>query len=116
LTVYGDGGQTRSFCYVEDEVEGLYRLFLSDYTMPVNIGNPIEFTILELAEKVLALVGGPSHIDYRPLPEDDPKVRQPDITVARELLHWEPAVTLDEGLRRTIPYFAEVIAASEHAR
>jgi dTDP-glucose 4,6-dehydratase len=109
LTVYGDGGQTRSFCYVDDEVEGLYRLFLSNYTLPMNIGNPIEFTILELAQKVLALVGGKSRIDYRPLPEDDPKVRQPDITLARQILGWEPQITLDEGLERTIPYFRSVL-------
>ena len=109
LTVYGDGGQTRSFCYVDDEVEGLYRLFLSDYTMPMNIGNPVEFTILELAQKVLALAGGKSRIDYRPLPEDDPKVRQPDITLARRVLGWEPKVSLDEGLKKTVPYFRSVI-------
>jgi dTDP-glucose 4,6-dehydratase len=112
LTVYGDGGQTRSFCYVDDEVDGLYRLFLSDYTQPVNIGNPDEFTILDLAEKVLALVGGTSRIDYRPLPEDDPKVRQPDITLARDLLGWQPRVTLDEGLRKTVPYFEQLLATS----
>jgi dTDP-glucose 4,6-dehydratase len=105
LTVYGNGEQTRSFCYVEDEVEGLYRLFMSDYTLPMNIGNPVEFTILELAQKVLAMVGGKSRIEYRPLPEDDPKVRQPDITLARKVIGWEPRVTLDEGLKRTIPYF-----------
>src|SRR5262245_929734 len=109
LTVYGDGGQTRSFCFVQDEVEGLYRLFLSDYTMPMNIGNPIEFTILELAQKVLALVGGSARIDYRPLPEDDPKVRQPDIALARKVLGWEPRVSLDEGLKRTVPYFRGII-------
>jgi dTDP-glucose 4,6-dehydratase len=109
LTVYGDGQQTRSFCFVEDEVEGLYRLFLSDYTMPMNIGNPIEFTIKELAEKVLALVGGPSRVDYRPLPEDDPKVRQPDITVARSILGWEPKISLDDGLKKTVPYFRGII-------
>ncbi len=112
LTVYGDGAQTRSFCYAQDEVEGLYRLFLSDYTQPVNIGNPVEFTIIELAEKVLALVGGSSRIEYRPLPEDDPKVRQPDITLARSLLGWEPTVTLDEGLRKTVPYFERLLTTS----
>jgi dTDP-glucose 4,6-dehydratase len=115
LTVYGDGGQTRSFCFVQDEVEGLYRLFLSDYTMPMNIGNPIEFTILELAQKVLALVGGPARIDYRPLPEDDPKVRQPDITLARKVLGWEPRVSLDEGLERTVPYFRGILSHTASA-
>jgi dTDP-glucose 4,6-dehydratase len=112
LTVYGDGRQTRSFSYVTDEVEGLYRLFLSNYTQPMNIGNPDEFTILELAEQVLALVGGTSRIDYRPLPEDDPKVRRPDITLARRVLGWEPKVTLQEGLKKTIPYFEHMLAAS----
>src|SRR5688572_254409 len=109
LTVYGNGDQTRSFCFVEDEVEGLYRLFMSDHTMPMNIGNPVEFTILELAKKVLALIGGESKIDYRPLPEDDPRVRQPDITLARKVIGWEPAYTLEEGLKKTIPYFRSVL-------
>ena len=109
ITVYGDGQQTRSFCYVEDEVEGLYRLFMSDYTQPMNIGNPDEFTILELAEKVLQLTGSKSGIERRPLPEDDPKVRRPDITLARTILGWEPRFTLEEGLKRTIPYFASLV-------
>ena len=109
LTVYGNGEQTRSFCYVEDEVEGLYRLFMSNHQMPVNIGNPVEFTILELAQKVLALVGGKSRIDYRPLPEDDPKVRRPDISLARKVLGWEPRMNLEEGLRHTIAYFRSVV-------
>ena len=112
LTVYGSGEQTRSFCYVSDEVEGLYRLFMSNHQMPVNIGNPVEFTILELAQKVLALVGGNSKIDYRPLPEDDPKVRQPDITLARKVLGWEPKMSLEEGLRQTIAYFKSIVEAS----
>lgn len=115
LTVYGDGQQTRSFCYVEDEVEGLYRLFLSDYRMPMNIGNPVEFTIRELAEKVLALIGGSSKIETHPLPEDDPKVRRPDITLARQVLGWEPKVGLEEGLKKTIPYFRGVISAATTA-
>jgi dTDP-glucose 4,6-dehydratase len=97
LTVYGDGGQTRSFCYVSDEVEGLFRLFMSKHNTPMNIGNPDEFTIRELAEKVLAQVGGKSRIETRPLPEDDPKVRKPDITLARQVLGWEPKVDIDEG-------------------
>jgi dTDP-glucose 4,6-dehydratase len=105
LTVYGDGGQTRSFCYATDEVDGIYRLFLSDYRMPVNIGNPNEFTVLQLAERVIELTDSRSPIEHQPLPEDDPKVRRPDITVARRELGWEPRVQLDEGLRTTIPYF-----------
>ena len=105
LTVYGDGGQTRSFCYVSDEVEGIYRLFMSDITGPVNIGNPDEFRVGELADLVLELTGSSSEIRHLPLPEDDPKVRQPDITRARELLDWEPQVPLREGLARTIEYF-----------
>ena len=105
LTVYGDGSQTRSFCYVADEVEGLYRLYRSEVIGPVNIGNPRELTVGELAERVLALTGSSSPIETAPLPEDDPKVRQPDISRARELLGWEPGVPLDEGLRWTISYF-----------
>ncbi len=109
LTVYGAGDQTRSFCYVSDEVEGLYRLFMSDYRMPMNVGNPDEFTIRQLADKVLQQVGGKSQIEFRPLPEDDPKVRRPDITIARKVIGWEPAVNLDDGLRLTIPYFRDVL-------
>jgi dTDP-glucose 4,6-dehydratase len=105
LTVYGDGDQTRSFCYVSDEVEGIYRLFMSDITGPVNIGNPDEFRVGELADLVLGLTGSSSEIRHLPLPEDDPKVRQPDITRARELLDWEPQVPLREGLVQTIEYF-----------
>ena len=105
LTVYGDGDQTRSFCYVSDEVEGIYRLFMSDITGPVNIGNPDEFRVGELADLVLELTGSSSEIRHLPLPEDDPKVRQPDITRARELLDWEPQVPLREGLTQTIEYF-----------
>ena len=105
LTVYGDGGQTRSFCYVSDEVEGIYRLFMSDITGPVNIGNPDEFRVGELADLVLELTDSSSEIRHLPLPEDDPKIRQPDITLARELLDWEPQVPLREGLALTIEYF-----------
>ncbi len=105
LSLYGDGSQTRSFCFVSDEVEGIYRLFMSDERMPVNIGNPIEFTVRQLAELVLELTGSRSTIKSHPLPTDDPKVRQPDITRARKLLGWEPAVPLREGLERTIAYF-----------
>ncbi|MBL8977313.1 MAG: SDR family oxidoreductase [Gemmatimonadetes bacterium] len=105
LTIYGEGQQTRSFCYVSDEVDGIYRLFMSDHTEPTNIGNPNEFTVRQLAEKVLALTGSSSKIEQRPLPTDDPKVRRPDITKARTLLGWEPKVELEEGLRHTIAYF-----------
>ena len=105
LTVYGDGSQTRSFCYVSDLVEGIYRLLLSDEHMPVNLGNPHEMTLIDLAKRVIALSGVGGGIVSTPLPEDDPKVRQPDITRARQLLGWEPTVDVDEGLRRTIEWF-----------
>ncbi|MEW6582560.1 MAG: UDP-glucuronic acid decarboxylase family protein [Actinomycetota bacterium] len=102
LTVFGDGGQTRSFCYVSDLVDGLWRLIRSDYHGPVNIGNPGEYTILELAERVRAAVGSSSEIVFEALPQDDPTIRQPDITLARELLGWEPTVSLDDGLALTL--------------
>jgi dTDP-glucose 4,6-dehydratase len=105
LTVYGDGGQTRSFCYVSDLVDGILRLFKSDEPDPTNIGNPNEFTVLQLAEEVLRLTGSSSSIEKHPLPIDDPKVRRPDITKAREHLQWEPEVTLVDGLQRTIDHF-----------
>jgi dTDP-glucose 4,6-dehydratase len=105
LTLYGDGSQTRSFCYASDLIEGIYRLFASDRTDPTNIGNPNEFTVRQLAEQVLRLTGSRSPIVTRPLPTDDPKVRRPDITVARQTLDWEPRVELEEGLQRTIAYF-----------
>jgi len=110
LTVYGDGSQTRSFCYVQDEVEGIYRLFHQGDNLPTNIGNPGEFTVQQLADLVLELTGSSSPIDRRPLPEDDPKVRQPDLTKARAQLGWEPRVPLREGLGHTIAYFREVLA------
>ena len=113
LTVYGDGLQTRSFCYVSDLIEGIYRLFNSSRTEPTNIGNPGEFTMLELAEQVLALIPTTSSIDFRPLPQDDPRQRKPDITVAREALGWEPQVPLADGLRRTAEYFREVVGARQ---
>jgi dTDP-glucose 4,6-dehydratase len=118
LTVYGDGSQTRSFCFVKDEVEGIYRLFHhGDRVEPVNIGNPNEFTIMELAEIVVDETGSDSEIRRLPLPEDDPKVRQPDISVARKLLDWEPSVDLREGIRKTIPHFrAEIERHDAHAR
>jgi dTDP-glucose 4,6-dehydratase len=110
LTVFGDGSQTRSFCYVDDLVEGIYRLLLSDYSYPVNIGNPAEITILQLAQEILELVGNPkAFIDYKILPKDDPKVRQPDITKARNLLGWEPKVDRKEGLVKTFGYFREKV-------
>jgi dTDP-glucose 4,6-dehydratase len=105
VTVFGDGGQTRSLCFASDLVEGIYRLMMSDTTEPVNIGNPQELTILDLAKKVIAATGSKSRIVERPLPTDDPKVRQPDISRARRILGWEPKVSLDEGLVPTIAYF-----------
>jgi dTDP-glucose 4,6-dehydratase len=105
LTIYGDGNQTRSFCYVSDLVEGIYRLFMSDRVDPTNVGNPTEFTVRQLAEQVLALTGSASALRTLPLPEDDPKVRQPDITIARTVLGWEPKVALHDGLQDTIAYF-----------
>ena len=105
LTVYGDGSQTRSFCFVDDEVEGIFRLYQSDRVEPTNVGNPGEFTITELARIILEETGSSSEIEYRPLPTDDPKVRQADITVARAELGWEPQVELRDGLRRTIKWF-----------
>ena len=107
LTVYGEGQQTRSFCYVDDLVDGMIRLMDSEHTGPINVGNPNEFTILELAERVRALVNPNLPIEYRPLPSDDPRQRQPDITKARTLLGWEPRVMLAEGLERTVAYFRE---------
>ncbi|CAN5897779.1 SDR family oxidoreductase [soil metagenome] len=109
LTMYGDGSQTRSFQYIDDLIEGLVRLMESDYGDPVNIGNPNEFTMLELAEKVLRLSGSSSEIEYRPLPADDPVRRRPDISRAREVLDWQPEVSLEEGLERTIASFREVL-------
>jgi dTDP-glucose 4,6-dehydratase len=105
LTVFGDGSQTRSFCYVDDLIEGIYRLLNSDYASPVNIGNPHEITIREFAEEIQALTGTDQPITYLPLPQDDPKQRRPDITLARELLGWEPKVQRAEGLRNTLDYF-----------
>jgi dTDP-glucose 4,6-dehydratase len=107
LTVFGDGSQTRSFCYVSDMVEGLYRLMLSDERYPVNVGNPLELTIREFAERIRDLTGSRSEIIYQPLPEDDPKQRRPDISKAKRVLGWEPAVGLETGLRQTVEYFRD---------
>ncbi len=107
LTVYGDGSQTRSFCYVDDLVEGIVRVFERGSPEPTNLGNPAEYTVRQLADRVLALTGSRSPVVARPLPTDDPRVRRPDITRARELLGWAPAVALDDGLQRTIAYFRE---------
>ena len=110
VTVFGDGSQTRSFCYVDDLVEGIYRLLMSDYHMPVNIGNPAEITLKEFAEEVVELVGNKDvKIVYEPLPKDDPKQRRPDITKAKEILGWEPKVDRSEGLKRTLEYFKQHI-------
>jgi dTDP-glucose 4,6-dehydratase len=116
LTVYGDGSQTRSFCFVDDEVEGLYRLFVSGDNEPTNIGNPTEFTIRELADLVLEMTGSESVIDEQPLPQDDPKVRCPDIDRARRRLGWEPRIQLREGLRRTIDFFTKLPPATLASR
>lgn len=107
LTVYGDGSQTRSFCYVSDLVEGIYRLLMSDYVGPVNIGNPEEWKIIDFANYIIRLSGSKSKITYKPLPQDDPKQRRPDITLARKLLEWEPKVKLEDGLRKTLDYFSK---------
>lgn len=111
ITIYGEGKQTRSFCYVDDLIDGVVRLMDSEpgFTGPVNIGNPVEFTIRELAEQVIALTGSKSRIEYRPLPVDDPMQRRPDITVARTKLDWQPKIELREGLKKTIAYFTELL-------
>jgi dTDP-glucose 4,6-dehydratase len=105
LTVFGDGSQTRSFCYVDDLVEGIYRLLLSDYHLPMNVGNPSEITIKDFAEEIIKLTGTNQKIIYKPLPKDDPKQRQPDITKAKAILNWEPKVSRSEGLKITYDYF-----------
>jgi dTDP-glucose 4,6-dehydratase len=115
LTIYGNGSQTRSFCYVDDEVEGIYRLFMKGDAMPTNIGNPVEFTVRQLAEMVVELTGTKSEIVSEPLPQDDPKVRKPDITRARTMLGWEPKVPLREGLIRTIEYFRGLLGTERMA-
>jgi len=112
LTVFGDGQQTRSFCFVDDLVEGIWRLLNTDTADPVNIGNPREMTILQFAESILQATGSQSEIAFEPLPVDDPKIRQPDITRAREVLDWEPKVSLEEGLRLTVGYFQNLLSIS----
>ena len=113
LTVFGDGSQTRSFCYVTDLVDGLCRLMLSDERYPVNLGNPNELTILEFAERIRKLTGTKSVIEHQPLPQDDPKQRRPDISKATALLGWEPKVGLSEGLRETVAYFRELTTVAQ---
>ncbi|MDQ3280417.1 MAG: SDR family oxidoreductase [Acidobacteriota bacterium] len=111
LTVFGDGSQTRSFCYYSDLIEGIYRLLMSDEVQPTNIGNPAEMTVLQFAQEIKRLTGTDAPIEFRPLPEDDPKIRRPDISKAREILQWEPRVPLEEGLSKTIEYFRGVVQA-----
>lgn len=118
LTVFGDGAQTRSFCYVTDQIEGIYKLLLSDYREPVNIGNPYEITIKDFAEEIIKLTGTDQKIIYQPLPQDDPMQRQPDISLAKKILSWEPAVTREEGMKLTYEYFKnlsqEELSKKEH--
>jgi dTDP-glucose 4,6-dehydratase len=118
LTVFGDGAQTRSFCYVDDQVEGIYRLLHTDYSSPVNIGNPHEITILEFAQEIIKLTGTDQKIVYKPLPKDDPMQRQPDITLAKKLLDWEPQISQEIGMQRTYNYFKTLspqeLEKSEH--
>jgi len=116
ITLFGDGSQTRSFCFVDDCIEGLMRLMnVEDFTGPVNIGNPAEFTIKELAEKVVAITGSSSKIVFRPLPSDDPRQRQPDISLAKQKLNWSPKINLEEGLRKTIAYFEAALTSGKNA-
>ena len=109
VTVFGKGQQTRSFCYVSDLIEGIYRLMMSDYALPVNIGNPTEMTMLEFAKEIIRATGSRSRITFKPLPQDDPKQRKPDITKARKILGWEPQVKLADGLVKTIGYFRKKV-------
>ena len=109
LTVFGDGSQTRSFCYVSDLIDGIFKLAMSDFPEPVNIGNPREMTIKQFAEEIIRITGAKSKIDYKPLPVDDPKVRQPDISRAKKVLGWEPKVQFEEGIKKTIEYFRNAL-------
>jgi dTDP-glucose 4,6-dehydratase len=115
LTIFGDGSQTRSFCYVSDLIDGIFRLAMSDFHEPVNIGNPREMTIKQFADEIIRITETNSGIEYRPLPVDDPKVRQPDITRAKKILGWEPRINFDEGIRKTIDYFKEHIELTNGA-
>ena len=118
LTVFGDGSQTRSFCYVEDQIEGIYKLLMSDYVYPINIGNPNEITIFQFAKEIIKLTGTTQKIIFKPLPKDDPLQRQPDITKAKEILNWEPTILRHNGMRRTFDYFKslspEELLKNEH--
>jgi len=116
ITVFGDGGQTRSFCYVDDLIEGILRLLQSDYVGPMNIGNPSEMTLLEMAKTIVTLADSPSQLVFRGLPPDDPKVRRPDISMARKVLAWEPQVPIDEGLRRTYAWFRDALEKDRAAQ
>jgi dTDP-glucose 4,6-dehydratase len=116
ITVFGDGSQTRSFCYVDDLVEGILRLLRSDHVGPVNVGNPTEMSLLGMARRIVEITGSSSEIVFRPLPADDPKVRRPDISLARGVLGWEPRISIEEGLRRTHEYFVEALAREARER
>ncbi|MCM8798295.1 MAG: GDP-mannose 4,6-dehydratase, partial [Candidatus Omnitrophica bacterium] len=109
LTVYGEGNQTRSFCYISDLIEGIIRLMHTDYHFPVNLGNPEEISIIELAKLIIRLTQSRSSIIFKPLPQDDPRKRMPDISLARKILNWEPKVSFEEGLRRTISWFKQIL-------
>ena len=111
LTVFGDGSQTRSFCYVSDLIDGIFKLAMSDFHEPVNLGNPREMTIKQFAEEIIRITGTKSAIEYKPLPVDDPRVRQPDIARAKDVLGWEPRVDFEEGIKTTIEYFKESLAS-----
>ena len=111
LTVFGDGSQTRSFCYVSDLIDGIFKLAMSDFHEPVNLGNPREMTIKQFADEIIRITGTKSAIEYRPLPVDDPRVRQPDIARAKEVLGWQPRVDFEEGIKATIEYFRESLAS-----
>lgn len=113
ITVFGEGLQTRSFCYVSDLIEGIYRLMMSDCAEPVNIGNPREMTVMDFAREIIRLCDSPSQMVHKPLPEDDPKIRQPDITKARKVLDWAPRHDLEDGLRETIAYFRAMVEKKE---
>ena len=111
LTVFGDGSQTRSFCYVSDLIDGIFKLAMSDFHEPVNLGNPREMTIKQFADEIIRITGTKSAIEYKPLPVDDPRVRQPDIARAKDVLGWEPRVDFEEGIKTTIEYFEESLAS-----